>query len=70
MQFFNLSASGVTLGTSVPLISVPIAPTATGGFALAGPGTSFNVGISIAATTTATGSTAPATAPDCNVAFN
>ena len=70
VQIFNIASGSVTLGTSTPALSIPIAPTSTGGLALANPGINFSTAISIAATTTATGSTAPSTALDCNVVFN
>jgi len=69
VQIFNLAAGSVVLGTTVPLLSVVIAPTSTGGFALAAP-MAFSTAMSAAATTTAGGSTALGTALDCNVAFN
>lgn len=69
IQFFNAS-TGIVIGTTIPLLSVAIGPTSTGGLALANPGINFSTAISIVATTTATGSTAPATAPDCNVVIN
>ena len=70
IQVFNMNASWVVLGTTAPTLSIPISATSTGGWALASPGTGFSTGMSIAATTTATGSTAPSTAIDCNVAYN
>lgn len=68
VQVFNTTS--VTLGTTTPALSIAIAPSSTGGLALANPGITFSAAIAIAATTTATGSTAPSTAPDCNVAYN
>lgn len=71
LQVFNLPSGSVTLGSTSPTLSIPIAPTNTGGFALAFPGGfQFNGGMSAAVTTTATGSTAPSTAADCNFGFN
>jgi hypothetical protein len=70
IQVFNLASGSVVLGTTVPALSIPIAPTATGGYALPMPGVYFSTAMSVAATTTATGNTAPGTAADCNVAFN
>lgn len=69
VQLFNLLKAAVTLGTTVPLLSIPIAATSTGGFALSPAGIIFTGAISAAATTTATGSSAPLTAPDCNFGF-
>lgn len=71
VQLFDVATTGgVTLGTTAPTLSVPIAATTTGGFTLSITGLQFANGIQVAATTTATGSTAPATALDCNAAFN
>lgn len=64
-----LDAASPTLGTTVPVASIPVAPGATGGFALALVGIQFANAIQVAATTTATGSTAPTTAPDCNAVY-
>ena len=69
VQLFNLPKASVTLGTTTPILSVPIAPTSTGGFALSPSGLVFTGAISAAATTTATGSSAPSTAPDCNFGY-
>ena len=73
VQVFSVPSASVTLGTTAPDYSVPIAATSTGGFSMAMPiqftgGT--NTGLSVAATTTATGSTALGAALDCNVAYN
>lgn len=70
VQEFNAVATAVSLGTTTPLLSIPIAPTSTGGWALANPGINFGTALSVATSTTATGSTAPGTALDCNIAFN
>lgn len=70
VQIFNVASGSVTLGTTAPTLSVPIAATATGGFAFSMIGVQFSTAISVAATTTATGSTAPSTALDCNVTYN
>ncbi len=69
-QVFNAASGSVTLGATSPTLSIAIAPTSTGGWALPSPGAQFSTAMSIAATTTATGSTAPSTAPDCNVVYN
>ena len=71
VQLFNALPANVTLGTTVPVAFVPIAATTTGGWsisplALGG----FPVAISVAATTTAEGNGAPATAPDCDIYYN
>ncbi len=70
VQIFNVASGSVTLGTTVPLLSVPIAATQTGGFALGTVGAQFGTAISMAATTTATGLTANSTALDCNLLYN
>lgn len=70
IQVFNVASGSVTLGTTTPLLSIPIGPSATGGFAMPNPGMNFSTAISVAATTTATGSTAPSTATDCNAGYN
>jgi hypothetical protein len=68
LQVFD-NASPI-LGTTTPVLSVPIAPGATGGFSLSQTGVQFSNAIVVAATTTATGSTAPSTAVDCNAVYN
>jgi hypothetical protein len=70
VQIFNVASGSVTLGSTSPVLSIPIAPQSTGGLPLANPGINFSTAISIAATTTATGSTAASTAPDCNEVYN
>lgn len=69
IQIFDAATTGVTLGTTPPKLSIAIGATSTGGFILSAPGIGFSTAISVAATTTATGSTAPATAPDCNALY-
>lgn len=70
VQIFNIAAASVTLGTSTPTLSIPIAATSTGGFALSNVGLQFNTAMSAAVTTTATGSTALGSALDCNAGYN
>jgi hypothetical protein len=70
IQVFNVASGSVTLGSTTPILSIAIAPLSTGGFVLANPGINFSTAISAASTTTATGSTANSTAPDCNVVYN
>lgn len=70
VQIFNVASGSVTLGTTVPTLSVAIAPTSTGGFVQGNPGVTFSTAMSIAASTTATGNTANGTALDCNVAYH
>ena len=71
LQVFSVASGSVSLGTTAPKLSIPIAPTSTGGFALSNPGITIGgTGMSAAVTTTATGNTAPSTAADCNMAWN
>ena len=71
VQVFDVAtAGGVTLGTTTPTLSIPVAASNTGGLAISTIGIQFANGIQVAATTTATGSSAPATALDCNAAYN
>ena len=69
LQFFNALSGAVTLGTTPPYSIVPIAPSSTGGWALSPLSVEFNTAISVAATTTSTGNTAPALLPDCTVYY-
>lgn len=64
VQFFD-TAGAVTLGTTAPRLAVGLAPSATTTLPLAR--AVFLNGVKIAATTTATGSTAPTTAVVCNL---
>lgn len=64
VQIFDISGA-VTLGTSTPKWSIRIPPN-DGAANLSGVNLNFATAIKIAATTTATGSTAPTTALDCN----
>jgi hypothetical protein len=71
VQLFDVAtAGGVTLGTTVPDLSFAVPATNATGFTLPLTGYQFTNGIQIAATTTATGLTAPATALDCNAGYN
>jgi hypothetical protein len=67
VQIFD-TASTVTLGTTTPVLSLGL-PASDGGNIEWGMGVHFANGIKVAVTTTATGSTAPGTAVDCNFAF-
>lgn len=66
VQLFNLASASVTVGTTTPtaVLAVP-----AGGWADAQPATpiAFGTALTIAATTTSTGSTAPTTALLCNI---
>lgn len=70
VQTYDIASGSVTVGTSTPNLSIPIAATSTGGFALANPGIKFLTAMSMAVTTSATGGTGPGTGADCNVAYN
>ena len=66
VQIFDISGT-VTLGTSTPKWSIGIPPTSGGN--LSQMAINFANAIKVAATTTATGSSAPGTALDCNFSF-
>lgn len=67
VQFFDISGA-VTLGTSVPKWSIAVPPN-DGAANLTRIDLNFANAIKVAATTTATGSSAPATALDCNFGY-
>jgi hypothetical protein len=67
VQLFDL-ATTVTLGTTVPTLSLPI-PAGASANLLDGAGIAFDNGIQVACTTTATGSTAPSTGLDVNIFY-
>lgn len=68
IQLFDVATAGaVTLGTTVPKWSIGIP--ATSGANLSNVNLSFANGIQVAATTTATGLTAPSTALDANFSY-
>lgn len=60
VQIFNVASGSVTLGTTTPTLSLGI-PASSAANLMNGEGIDFSTAISIAATTTATGSTAPGT---------
>ena len=66
VQIHDSQVAGVTLGTSVPRFSIGLPPNFRGGFSLGRPSVRFNLGITLAATTTAVGLTAPAAPVVCN----
>lgn len=68
LQIFDISGT-VTLGTSVPKWSIGLPAGSAANLELSN-GLHFANAIKIAATTTATGSTAPTSAIDCNIGFN
>jgi hypothetical protein len=67
VQIFDTSGT-VTLGTTIPVLSLGL-PASDGGNLEWTIGVHFANAIKVAVTTTATGSTAPATVVDCNFAF-
>lgn len=67
IQVFDTSGA-VTLGSTVPVLSLGL-PASDGGNLEWGMGVHFANAIKVAATTTATGSTALGTNPDCNFAY-
>jgi hypothetical protein len=68
VQIFNASSAGsVTLGTTVPVLSLGIP--SLGAANISTLGIAFSTGIAVASTTTATGSTANGTAVDANFWF-
>ena len=70
VQVFNAIPGNVTLGTTVPAIIIPMGTLQATNFAFADQGLTLPVAMSVAATTTATGSTAPATAVTCTFGYN
>lgn len=71
VQLFNAVPANVTLGTTPSVAFVPIAATSTGGWSISPLSLGgFSTAISVAATTTASGSGAPSVAPDCDIYFN
>ena len=70
VQFFDLAAGDTcTLGTTVPKYSFGVPTLAAANIPPSSAGLEFVNGIKLAVTTTATGSTAPATGCDVNVYF-
>jgi hypothetical protein len=67
VQIFDTSGT-VILGTTIPVLSLGL-PASDGGNLEWTIGVHFANAIKVAVTTTATGSTAPGTAVDCNFAF-
>jgi hypothetical protein len=70
IQLFDALSGSVTLGSTVPKLSIGVPPTNSTGFVLPLVGVQFASAISTAVTTTATGNAAPSTAVDCNAAYN
>lgn len=71
IQVFDVAtAGGVTLGSTAPDLSFQVDASSSVGFSLPVTGMAFANGIQMAATTTATGSTAPGSAANCNAGYN
>lgn len=68
IQIFDAASGSITLGTTVPKLSLGLPAAAAGNVEWAN-GINFATAINVAATTTAAGSTAPGTAVDCNFGF-
>lgn len=68
IQIFNTASGSVVLGTTTPVLSLGIPAGGAGNLEWPN-GLAFSTAISAAATTTATGLTAPATAADCNFTY-
>lgn len=70
LQVFNAATGSVTLGTTVPIDMLPLAPNFSNGFAGNMVGVQFGTAISVAATTTPTGATPVASGLNCAFWFN
>ena len=70
VQVWNLTTGAVTVGTTTPLNSYGIPATNSAGFIMPVVGDQYGTGISVAATTTATGGTPPGTGLVCNASYN
>jgi hypothetical protein len=68
VQFFNTGSAAVTIGTTAPVYSIGI-PALSAANLMSPTGISHTTAISIAATTTRSGSTAPGTAIDMNIFY-
>jgi hypothetical protein len=68
VQFFHLQASAVTIGTTQPVYSIGI-PALSAANIMSPTGIAHTTAISIGATTTRAGSTAPGTAIDMNIFY-
>jgi hypothetical protein len=70
VQIFNALTGSVTLGTTPPTQTVPIAANSTNGFTLNLVGMQYSTAISVAVTTTDNGNSAPGTGLNCNFGYN
>lgn len=70
VQLFDVLAAGVTLGTTIPKMVIPIPASTAIDLPIENSAqVTFFTAISVAATTTATGSTAPSTGITANIIF-
>lgn len=69
VQVFNTASGSVTLGTTTPSLSLGVPAGGGAVHEFANGISNFGTAISVAATTTATGSSAPASAIDCNFLY-
>jgi len=71
LQIYNTASGSVSVGTTAPAVILPLAPNLSNGFVANAIGEQFSTAISVAATTTPTGASAPATsALNCSFDFN
>lgn len=70
IQIYDTVIASITVGTTVPVLSLGIPPGLSSGLTQSLVGYQFSNAINVAATTTATGASAPAGAIDCNVGYN
>lgn len=69
VQIFNIASGSVTVGTSTPTLSLCIPPDDAAANVMTEPGIGFGTQISVACTTTATGSTDPTTGLVVNLMY-
>ena len=69
VQIYNIASGSVTVGTSTPTLSLGIPPNDGAANVLSEPGIGFGTQISVACTTTATGSTDPTTGLVVNLIY-
>ncbi len=70
VQLFNLASGSVTMGVSVPVYVVPLAPGLSNGFVMNTIGLQFSTAMAIGAATSATGAGAPSASITCSLALN
>lgn len=68
VQVYNTASGSVAVGTTVATWNIPVPPTSTANLSIDG-GVAHGTAISVAATTTATGSTAPGTPLDVSIFY-